>query len=354
MGLLSPRDEHNRNQSRRKTVLTIAMVFLAVVTAVWSGLARRGSNIDLTDERADNKSFEDAVKQQDDPFSLPPGTAAEDASGPSHDAETPVGQRASSTVGIPTVPGAAANSRALGPQPPIIASNDAPSSRFPSASGPLSTSPAPGGGAASGSSRLAPGSGGGGFGGGGGGTPTGRRAAATTAADNTSDGSGSSSRKRLTTAAFELSSDGSSPQTSSGSGGSGSGPSSFNASSSQGSQSSGGPGAASSGPSTPRDSSNPPANAGSQPQSGSTAPAPALFGSDSPQTSTGPNGLPENPLPTNGVAPQTDSPTAPQGDGQPGQQAGPTTATPVPEPASLLLLATGAAALAARRRASRR
>ena len=43
-----PVQEHYRIQARRRTLLTVVMVFLAVATAVWSGLARRGSsNIDL-------------------------------------------------------------------------------------------------------------------------------------------------------------------------------------------------------------------------------------------------------------------------------------------------------------------
>src|SRR5262245_25814035 len=74
-----PVQEYYRIQARRRALLTIVMVFLAVATAVWSGLARRGSsNINLAAEPADS-AIEDAANQKDDPFSKPPGTARLDS-----------------------------------------------------------------------------------------------------------------------------------------------------------------------------------------------------------------------------------------------------------------------------------
>src|SRR5262245_17077317 len=173
MAALSPRHVHNRNRSRGKILLTIAIVFVAVGTAMWSGLARRGSSdIGLSDF---DRAIADALKEQDDPFAVPPGTARPDAtSRASHDSKTSaVGQLASSATADDqvrlAVPGAVTSSTTtINPQSPAPAPNGDQASTFPS-SGPLSTSPSPGGGGASGSSSGGGYGGGGGIGGGGGG-----------------------------------------------------------------------------------------------------------------------------------------------------------------------------------------
>ena len=95
--MLPPRpvQEHDRIQARRKTLLTVVIVFLAVATAMWSGLARQGSsNIDLPSDRSE--VLQDAVKQ-DDPFSQPLGTASAEATSTAMVGSNPaVGQVASS------------------------------------------------------------------------------------------------------------------------------------------------------------------------------------------------------------------------------------------------------------------
>ena len=163
-----PVQEHYRIQARRRTLLTVVMVFLAVATAVWSGLARRGSsNIDLKSERSD--VFDEAGKQ-DDPFSQLPGTASPEATSTAIIGSNPaVGQVASSGDAGITPIGAAQGTTLRTASPfglsPLAGAND----HFGSF-GPTSTSAGAGAGA-----RVARrgggagGAGGGGIGGGGGG-----------------------------------------------------------------------------------------------------------------------------------------------------------------------------------------